>query len=234
MTWNGHIAYHSRSSTERDSPSGLSWPSPVVLLTSEEIWVISISFSLASARLSAGFLTFGVARATTGVGCRRLRMQKMHRLSLSQATTLPSKQPPVIVSLTIICCKTMFAPTWKNKMGRNQKDLQRCHNGHHEYGNQEAKGSGRHSRLSDSLLPVSGQESMHIALTRNCWHGEVRVGVAATSPGSGDGGWVDGSTWGSILGRWSVAGNACDGTAPAARANQKKGLRVQVRVQLTV
>jgi len=81
--------YHSLSSTERVSttpraPSlSSSAPSrccddedPARLTTS----VTSFNFSLASARLSAGFFAFGSGRRTgTGTACRFLRMQNIHK-----------------------------------------------------------------------------------------------------------------------------------------------------------
>jgi len=91
-----HIA-HSLSSTERVSttpraPSlSSSAPSrccddedPARLTTS----VTSFNFSLASARLSAGFFAFGSGRRTgTGTACRFLRMQNIHKKGATIATT---------------------------------------------------------------------------------------------------------------------------------------------------
>jgi len=88
---------HSRSSTERVSttpsvPSlSSSAPSrccddedPARLTTS----VTSFNFSLASARLSAGFFAFGSGRRTgTGTACRFLRMQNIHKKGATIATT---------------------------------------------------------------------------------------------------------------------------------------------------
>lgn len=80
--------HHSRSKTERDSttsnlPSSFSAPSrlcrdvvPERLTTS----VTSFNFSLASARLSAGFFVLGGGRAGTGTACRLFRMQNIHKL----------------------------------------------------------------------------------------------------------------------------------------------------------
>jgi len=89
--------HHSRSSTERVSttpsvPSlSSSAPSrccddedPARLTTS----VTSFNFSLASARLSAGFFAFGSGRRTgTGTACRFLRMQNIHKKGATIATT---------------------------------------------------------------------------------------------------------------------------------------------------
>lgn len=89
-----HIA-HSRSKTERDSttsnlPSSFSAPSwlcrdvvPERLTTS----VTSFNFSLASARLSAGFFVLGGGRAGTGTACRLFRMQNIHKNGATIATT---------------------------------------------------------------------------------------------------------------------------------------------------
>lgn len=79
---------HSFSDIDWDSPSGLSRFSSPTSLACEDISVTSLSFSLASSRLSAGFLTFVVGRVVTGICVRRrLRMQKMHRKGAMIATT---------------------------------------------------------------------------------------------------------------------------------------------------
>lgn len=85
---NDGLAYHSFSDIDWDSPSGLSRFSSPTSLACEDISVTSLSFSLASSRLSAGFLTFVVGRVVTGICVRRrLRMQKMHRLSIQLTQT---------------------------------------------------------------------------------------------------------------------------------------------------
>jgi hypothetical protein len=131
--WEYGGKYHSRSSTERVSASGLTLPPsppPCDEVPTVDISVTSRSLSLASARRNAGFFAFGKGRAAVGTTCLRFRMQNIHRLyPVSLMSTLVAHYPLV--------------------------NSQRRSNSHNEDRDQEREGCRRHATLPNCVAPFA-------------------------------------------------------------------------------